>query len=79
MPASTIRISEHAHATLTHLAKESGSTLQEVLNAAIENHRRRALLDRANAAYSDLRKDARAWKRWKKELSGLDATLGDGL
>jgi hypothetical protein len=78
MPA-TIRISPAAHQSLAQMAKETKSSLQEMLDLAIENQRRRLLLERTNVAYSKLRQNKRAWEAWRAELRQLDATLSDGL
>lgn len=78
MPA-TIRISPAAHQSLTEMAKEANSSLQEVLDQAIENQRRRLLLERTNRGYSKLRENKKAWQAWQTELRQLDATLGDGI
>lgn len=78
MPA-TIRISPAAHRTLAQMAEESDSSLQETLDRAIENERRRLLLERTNRAYSKLRQNKKAWKAWRAELRQLDATLSDGI
>jgi len=76
---STIRISPAAHQSLTKMARETNSSLQEMLDQAIENQRRRLLLERANRAYAKLRQNKKAWESWRAELRQLDATLGDGL
>ncbi len=78
MPA-TIRISPAAHRSLTEMAKETNSSLQEMLDRAIEDERRRLLLERTNRAYAKLRANKRAWKQWRNELRKLDATLNDGI
>jgi mRNA-degrading endonuclease RelE of RelBE toxin-antitoxin system len=78
MPA-TIRISPAAHQSLTKMARETNSTLQEILDQAIENQRRRLLLERANRGYAKLRQDKKAWEAWRAELRQLDATLSDGI
>jgi hypothetical protein len=61
------------------MAEETKSSLQEVLDQAIENQRRRLLLERANRAYAKLRQDKKAWQAWRSELRELDATLMDGI
>jgi len=61
------------------MAEETNSSLQEMLDQAIENHRRRLLLERANRAYAKLRQDKKAWRAWRSELRELDATLTDGI
>jgi len=78
MPA-TVRISPAAHQSLRQMAEENNSSLQEMLDQAIENQRRRLLLERANRAYAKLRQDKKAWRAWRSELRELDATLTDGI
>jgi len=77
MPA-TIRISSTAHRSLAKMAEQT-NTLQEMLDRAVENERRRLLLERTNLAYSKLRQNKKAWKAWQAELRQLDATLNDGI
>ena len=76
---ATIRISPAAHLSLRQMAEETNSSLQEMLDRAIENQRRRLLLERANSAYAKLRHDKKAWQAWQRELRQLDATLSDGI
>ena len=76
---STIRISAAAHRSLAQMAEQTDSSLQEMLDRAIENERRRLLLERTNLAYSKLRQNKKAWKAWRAELRELDATLRDGI
>ena len=74
-----VRISPAAHRTLAALAKQAKSPLQQVLEKAIENERRRVLIDNANAGYSKLRSNKKAWREWKRELRQWDSTLSDGI
>ncbi len=76
---STIRISSMAHRSLAQMAEDTNTSLQEMLDQAVENERRRLLLERTNLAYSKLRQDKKAWKAWRAELRQLDATLSDGI
>ena len=78
MPA-TVRISPAAHHNLARMAKEANTSLQEMLDRAVENERRRLLLERANCGYAKLRQDKKAWRAWRSELRELDATLTDGI
>jgi len=75
---STIRISSATHRSLAQMAEETNASLQETLDRAIENERRRLLLEQTNRAYSKLRQNKKAWKAWRAELRQLDATLNDG-
>jgi hypothetical protein len=76
---STIRISHTAHRSLAQMAEETNTSLQEMLDRAVENERRRLLLERTNLAYLKLRRNEKAWKSWRAELRQLDATLSDGI
>jgi hypothetical protein len=78
MPA-TIRISSTAHRSLAKMAEQTNTSLQEMLDRAVENERRRLLLERTNLAYSKLRQNKKAWEGWRAELRQLDATLSDGI
>jgi hypothetical protein len=61
------------------MARETNSTLQQMLDQSIENQRRRLLLERANHAYAKLRQNKKAWNAWRDELRQLDSTLRDGI
>ena len=58
------------------MAKESNSSLQEMLDQAVEYQRRRLLLERANRAYAKLREND---GEWQAELRQLDGTVADGI
>ena len=74
-----VRISPAAHQSLAALAKQRNSPLQQVLEEAIEQQRRLALIESANAGYAKLRADKKMWREWKRELQEWDGTLGDGI
>ena len=78
MPA-TIRISSTAHRSLAKMAEQTNTSLQEMLDRAVENERRRLLLERTNRAYAKLRQNKKTWEAWRAELRQLDATLSDGI
>lgn len=61
------------------MAKETNSSLQDMLDQAIENQRRHLLLEQTNLAYLKLRQNKKEWQAWQTELRSLDATLGDGI
>ncbi len=65
MPA-TVRISPVSHQSLMQMAKETDSSLQEILDAAIENQRRRLLLEQTNLAYFKLRQNKRRGRPGKR-------------
>jgi hypothetical protein len=61
------------------MAEQTNTSLQQMLDQAIEHERRRLFLERANLACSKLRQNKNAWKAWRDELRQLDATLNDGI
>jgi hypothetical protein len=77
--AITVKISSRSHELLGELARETGSTMTEVLDAALEGYRRQRLLDQANTAYEALAADSAAWDSYRQEVDSLDATVADGL
>lgn len=76
---STVRISEASHRALRDLAEREQTSLQTVVERAIENYRRNRLLEAANKQYAALRANDAAWKEQLAERDLWDATAGDGL
>jgi predicted transcriptional regulator len=79
MMTTTIRVSMRTHSIIQELASESGASMQELVEQAIESFRRQRILAEANAAYAALRTDPLAWEEWKTEEAAWDVTLNDGL
>jgi hypothetical protein len=79
MYAGQIRISSTAHRSLAKMAEHFNTSLQQMLDQAIEHERRRLLLERTNLAYAKLRQDKKAWKAWRAELRELVASLNDRI
>ncbi len=77
MSSTTVRISETARRKLRELAEKERQPMQVVLEAAIEQYRRRRLLEEANAAYAALRNDPNAWAEEQAERAEWEATLAD--
>jgi predicted transcriptional regulator len=71
---STVRISDHGRDLLGQLAEQTGSTMTEVLDAALESYRRQHFLQEANRAYAALAEDAAASKNYREELNALEST-----
>lgn len=53
--------------------------MQELVDQAIESLRRETILRESNEAYSRLKANPRAWRKFKKEQEAWDGTLGDSL
>ena len=54
MPAATIRIRPSSHRALKEMASATGQSLQDVLDEAIEDRRRRLYLEGLNSDYAAL-------------------------
>jgi predicted transcriptional regulator len=79
MPSATVRISPKGHLMLSRLASESGKSMSEVLEKALEAFRRQRFLEQAAAAYENLDADGSGATGYRKELESMEGTLGDGL
>ena len=73
-----VRINPQTHQTLREIAKAEHRSMQAVLEMAVEEYRRRRLLQDANAAYARLRNDPAAWQEIQAERAEWEA-LSDGL
>jgi predicted transcriptional regulator len=76
---TTIRVSTHTRDLLQELAQRSGVSMQAVLEHALEQYRRRQILEATNAAYAVLHADTEVWAELEHERSDWDQTLADGL
>jgi predicted DNA-binding protein len=76
---TTIRVSAETHQLLTNLARETGTTIQDVTARAAELYRRERLFAAANAAYAAIHAESQTASEWQAELQAWDATLNDGL
>lgn len=79
MSTTTIRISTSTHTLLRELARQTGGSMQSVLEAALEQYRRHQVLMATNAAYAALRDDRERWAELERERTEWDQTIADGL
>lgn len=78
MSTAIVRVSEAAWQTLKHLSERCGATMQEIVDRAVEEYRRKLFLEEANRAYAALKSDPRAWQEELQERRVWDAALADG-
>jgi predicted transcriptional regulator len=79
MTTTTIRVSLRTRDELQDLARRAGMSMQQVLDQALEQYRRRQTLELTNAAYAALQANPAAWADLREERAQWDATLSDGL
>lgn len=78
-PTTTIRVSRRTRDVLQALAEQYDSSMQSVLEEAVELYQGQRLLEATNAAYAALRSDPEGWRQFQEEQAEWDATLNDGL
>jgi predicted transcriptional regulator len=79
MAGTTIRVSLPTRDLLEELARTSGSSMQAVLEQAVEQYRRQLLLEATNAAYAALRATPEAHANLEQERLAWEQALADGL
>lgn len=75
----TVRVSDAILFVLKQLARQEGTTMQAILEHAVENYRRQRFLEEVNASYEKLRKNPQEWESLQQEYRSLEGTLADGL
>jgi hypothetical protein len=78
MSAPTVHISEASHQILKALAEQTGQTMMDVLDKALDAYRRKLSFEQLNAGYAELRADREAWAEHLAERKLWDRTLMDG-
>lgn len=79
MSSVNVRISSNSYQILKSLSKGKGQSMQSVIDQAIEDLRRRRLLDETNLAFSALKTDKEAWAAELEERQLWENTLADGV
>ena len=81
VPASSVnvRITKQTHQSLSTLAKESGVSMQTVLDKAVEAYRRQSFLEALNNDFATLKDSAEEWAEEMEERKLWERTLADGM
>lgn len=79
MSSVNVRISSSSYQILKNLSRNKGETMQSVIDQAIEDLRRRKMLEATNSAFSALRADNTAWREEIHERELWENTLSDGV
>ena len=79
MSSVNVRISSNSYQILKTLSKGKGQSMQSVIDQAIEDLRRRKMLEATNLAFSELKADKSAWQDEAKEREMWENTLLDGV
>jgi len=79
MSTSIVCVDEKATRVLRELSERTGKTMQNILDQAIEDYRRKVFLEAVNAGYAALRADPAAWAEIEHERRSMQGSLMDGL
>jgi predicted transcriptional regulator len=79
MSSVNVRVSSQSYQLLKSLAQDFGQSMQSVIDEAIEDLRRRKMLEATNEAFSTLKADKKAWKEELNERELWENTLSDGV
>lgn len=74
-----VRVSDRTRENLRLIAKQTGRSMQKVVEDAIETERRRVFMEQFNAGYARLRADPERWDEVLSERRLWDRTLKDGI
>jgi hypothetical protein len=79
MSPTTVRISSGVRSLLRELARVEQSSMQAVLERALEQYRRRRFLERVNEEYATARGDPAIAASLAEEQAAWDGVVADGL
>jgi hypothetical protein len=79
MPMPTVPVAEGTHRTLQELCQQTGKSVQEIVDKAVEDYRRKAFFMGLDRDYAALKADPKAWAEELEERKLLENTLMDGL
>lgn len=79
MASVNVRISSSSYEILKSLSKSNGQAMQAVIDQAIEDLRRRKMLEATNRAFEGLKSDKAAWQEETAERELWENTLSDGV
>jgi hypothetical protein len=79
MQSVNVRISSNSYQILKSLSQEEGQTMQSLIDNALEDLRRRKMLEATNQAFARLKADENEWSEELAERELWENTLSDGV
>jgi predicted CopG family antitoxin len=79
MSSVNVRISANSYQILKTLSQGKGQSMQSVIDQAIEDLRRRKMLEATNLAFTEMKADKTAWREEIAEREIWANTLSDGV
>ena len=75
---TTIRVSRDLFNTVKTMAQQQNENMQDVIEKAVVDYKKKKFFDSLNEAYSKLKADPTAWKEEEEERKEWDTLLKDG-
>ena len=79
MQSVNVRVSSQSYQLLKSLAEDFDQSMQSVIDEALENLRRRKILEATDEAFLALKANKKAWKEELRERRLWERTLSDGV
>ena len=79
MQSVNVRISSQSYQILKTLAQDNSQTMQSLIDQALEDLRRRKILEATNEAFSTLKANQDLWQEEIAERKVWENTLSDGV
>ena len=79
MSGATVRINEASRELLRELARRTNTSMQDVIEEALVEYRKRLFWEQADRDFRAMREDGEAWQEEIAERESWDVTLLDGL
>jgi hypothetical protein len=79
MQSVNVRISSNSYQILKSLSQEEGQTMQSLIDNALEDLRRRKMLEATNQAFERLKANESEWSEELAERELWENTLSDGV
>jgi len=76
---TTIRVSRELYDVIKFLAKRDNENIQDIIEHAISEYKKRKFFEEMNAAFKKLRENKQDWDNECKEREVWDITIADGL
>ena len=79
MQSVNVRISSQSYQILKELSRDEGQTMQSLIDNALEDLRRRKILEATNQAFARLKANESEWNEELAERELWENTLSDGV
>ncbi len=79
MGSTTVRITRNTWKSLRETARQTGMSMQEIMEKSVEEYRRKRLLEETNNAFLVLKEKPEHWKEEQEERRLWNKTIGDNL